>query len=861
MHDIEDAQREVVFLDVLPSIVGDQRQAIDDVLLVHGDGELRCRTGDLQTERWRCSKRTSVVHDDVDDEECHVEYASMIDVETGQKGLLQGRGDALASLDARLRTETNSPRPIVLLLLLSRPAPERLTEERGRTLHVLTIKLDPDATATRYDGTVQPLCRFRLAEANQARLELSTTSVHASSGTLQYLFDGALFTYDLTGAHPRLVSRLTAPRGPFVSFLRWSSTQVLTATRSCVESYDLRYRSIQFTTTLPAATPRSSSPTKRKWTTTTTVDEDPQASIDLLAFFPRSDLLVGRRGGQLVGIGRLASAVDHGRPRRVRSGTLLDALGRGIPDGVDEEEEKEKASSVPPRIHVLGDHLNDSTTLSDHQTWPRIRVKMERCARRADVEAFEKAFAQEVGIERDETSIQAWRSRKDRWEQDQRHDKHHMNGTRLSNGVSSPKSKRKPKFSEAKPVPAWNWPSEDGRAVSWMKLQEIDGPIWSFVLRTIFSIHRPDPRRRDDRDDDDEGPAYVLRMGFCPPNVIRWLACSGILTVSNLRAALQQQPELDRSASAAITAEAIVEQILASDVATDLLSPIVQGPVFLEAEEFMRAAKALIPHVTRPDIDQGRASSVGTPAAWLARQPWKDGRQGQRLWSERKQPDTVDRIEEALIIVLTRLHRFPSPQVSRLFKRVLAREELLDVIQLLRRLMASDGWTSWYLDEDITADGGHESGSEDVSTLSDLLSCAIDSMGAAAWLNASPNPSTIADPLDLIVGLQADISAALGVAEEATYLRGLLHELLYYAKSDVDPDRNGPTQPSSAVGVMAVRPRSNVASILPIGSNPHSLISRTKTLASGETHRRTRRDMAKQEYMRVGSYTMERIII
>ena len=845
----------MVSLDILPSIVGHKRHTIDDLLLVHGDGELCCLTGDLQTERWRCSKRTSVVHDDFTDEDFNVEYASIIDVETGQKGLLQGRGDALASLDARLRTETNSPQPIVLLLLLSRPAAERLTEQRGRTLHVLSIKLDPDATATQYDSAVQPLCQFRLAEVNHSTLNPRTISVHASSGTLQYLFDGALFTYDLSGAHPKFVSRLTGLHGAFVSFLRLSPTQVLTATGSCVASYDLRYRSIQFTTAHPAAISRSSSPAKRKWTTT--VEETPQTLIDLLAFFPRSDLIVGRLGSQLVGIGRPPSGVDHGRRKRLRSGTLLDALGRGIPDRFEEE-----ISSVPPRIHVLGDDLSP-TTLSDDQTWQKNRAKMGRCARHADIEGFEKVFAKEVGITRDETSIQAWRSRKDQWEQDRCQDEHQMNGMRLSNGVSSPRSKKKSKFPEAKPVPAWNWPSEHGPGVSRIKLQEIDGPITSFVLRTIFSIDRRDSRLRNGHDDDDEDPRYFLRIGFCPPNVIRWLAYSGILTLQNLQAALQQ-PALDLSASAAITPEAIVEQVLALDMTTDLLWPVLQGPVFLEAEELMLAAKALIRHLTQLYTDEDRASSVRTPAALLAPQSRKDGREEKLVSSYemqmKKQPYTADKIEEALIIVLTRLHRFPTSKVSQLFKRVLTREGLLYVIQLLRSLMTSDGWTSWYLDEDIMANGGHESRGEDVSALSDLLSCAIDSMGVAGWLNASPNPSTIFDPFNLIVGLQAEISAALGVAEEATYLRGLLHELLYYAKSDVETDRNRQTQ-LSAVGIMPVHPRSNVASILPIGSNPNALVSRTKTLASGDVHRRTRRDMAKQEYMRVGQYTVERIVI
>ncbi len=829
---IQDAQRDVVHLDVLPSSNTTDNNADVGLLLVHGDGELRCLAKDLKSEHWRCSSRASLGYQEngSNSVDSQIEYAVTSDVTEGREGLLRGRGDALAFLDAQKDATTPSAERMMLLILLSRPTSQTRLQTAGRTLHVLGVSSDQISAKT---STVRSLCCFQLPDMTQDPAVLGKISVDTSSGALQFLSNGALFNYDLTGTLPKPNSQLHGKDGQLVSFLRLFDAHTVTATKSSLASYDLHYHSVQFATSL---TPPSRS-AKRKRASGAEVQQP--ETIDLLTFVSRTGLIVGRMGSQLVGLN--VELADRRSRKRARDGTLLDALGRGVTTGEEQQDpvQAEGLSSLPenyiPQLPMLNEH-----------TWQKNKKRMDKCAKRQDVAGFETAFAKAVGIARNDAMLEEWRKRKEAWERT-RGQPHQVNGTSLVNGFHKEKSEDRETFPEPEPAPSWNWLKPRNGSLSETSFPELDHRQAIFVLAKIFRRRPQSASRRSDGSEHD----YSLKIALYPPNVLRWLLSSGNMTLQNIQSALQQQEKGLNPVS--VSLGDLVNSVLECDASGNLLLSILQGPIIFQAEELLQAAQPIIGQLLQLHILDRRTLLMhdSIEASHPATLP--DAVHDRPAASR-------DLLEKALTTVLIRLHTFPTMRVSHAFRTVLAMTELVYIIQFLRRDLAAGGWTSWHFEiAPITLDETWV-GTQDVCVISDLLSQALDSIGAVGWIHGSSNDNTMLDPDHFIMSLKTEISAALEVVEEATYMQGLMHEMLHYGKSGPATSKSI-SAPKSATDIVVMHPNPSTTQILPLGSKPESDIPLTKTDKGGKKQRRTDRDMARMRNMRVGRYTVERIAI
>jgi hypothetical protein len=192
------------------------------------------------------------------------------------------------------------------------------------------------------------------------------------------------------------------------------------------------------------------------------------------------------------------------------------------------------------------------------------------------------------------------------------------------------------------------------------------------------------------------------------------------------------------------------------------------------------------------------------------------------------------------------------------------------LIYLLRFELARGAWTSRYLDTyesgGIDDDGGQESS---IILVSGLLNCCIDAIGAGGWLSGD---SMLAhndhfESEELIQSLKLEVSAALEGIEEASYLKGLIGEMVRYGEgvqkalppgekgTKMDSSRKRNTRPITLPHV------GRDARLLPFGLKSEKRVSLYRVGAGGEVQARTARDIGHLKSKKVGKYSRERIEI
>lgn len=856
-HDIQDAQRDVIYLDVIPVQNGSAGSITNDVVLVHADGEVRCLAGDLKEERWRASPRTVLATAGDDSLKADIEYADVADVTAGREGLLQGQGDAVAILDSQVNKDPQNSWRIRLLILMSKLSANSGSQSQERTLHVLAICPEIGLAKTKFNrGTIRSLCKLRLPELENTSSKLGKVSVHVSSGTLQFISGGVLFTYDLTGTSPKLLSKFQGTQKDIVSFLRLPSGHALTVTPTSLTIYDLFYESIQATMPITESRPHASSSLKRKYTGT--ADQQQEYRIDLLTYLPSLGFAIGRINNQLVGYDLSLGDTGQAHAKRIKTGSLIDALGRGI--------RSERSSTGPASLPmhtslILGKAMIAPSPKQDAR-WQARMEQLEQCARSQDVEGFEKAFAIEVDVRRNEVELREWKSRKEAWELAHSRDRSlaQVNGKRLPNGThnvdlvsskaSSGNDRRDEAFPERKPIPEWYWTETNGETKS---QKPIHPEKVILILEKIFSWNAIDGQTPIDGHLTNGKPDGSLSIVFYPPNVVRWLLESGNLTLRNIDLALRDAGAKFNRQSL-VTPESLVMALLEFDSEANLLMSFLHAPVFLGAGEVVRAMKPLMyrlsrdasPSVIEEDLSQRTLSLVA---------------RGNSINQERhaNHATSTRSLEKALWLGLTKLNNFSAPKITKAFRSFLTMDELIFVVHSLRRNLAAQGWTSWHFDaEEADAEPGDNNGG--INLIANLLSCTLDSFGAASLIYSPSESSTLADPDELITALKAEISAALEVIEEATYLRGVVGEMLRYGKQGRTATKNN-GRPKGPTDIVVVNTSSTSTKLLPLGLKREAEIPREKIKAGGVMEKRSARDIARLESMKVGKYTIERITV
>ena len=227
-------------------------------------------------------------------------------------------------------------------------------------------------------------------------------------------------------------------------------------------------------------------------------------------------------------------------------------------------------------------------------------------------------------------------------------------------------------------------------------------------------------------------------------------------------------------------------------------------------------------------------------------------------------PRDTDNVKERIFEVATRrLYSCPSFEVSSALRLILSTSEIRLLVNMLRIQLAQNGWLTPYVEEGCLARSlAPQKGSQidsQILVAAHLLNCAVDSIGTGGWIMGSSIADELSETAETIAYMKAEISAALEGIEEATYLKGMLGEMLLCGKSF----RN-----SHAQNPKGERKRSTIVSLsdgqennLPLGLKLQQDISKYKVGAGGELVKRSARDIGRLKSRMVPKYSFERIII
>lgn len=521
--------------------------------------------------------------------------------------------------------------------------------------------------------------------------------------------------------------------------------------------------------------------------------------LRLTSYFAPLNLVTALRGRELVAI-QLSrlNQYESGSRKRKRESLLINSLGRAFPS-IDEESPESVSSSGLPKH--LGTFLPSSWLLNG---WKKQEGVLDSLLAQEDFDGFESIMAAELGVvERGSESTR--------------------------NGVLVDTDQR---FGT--------------RSVNLRKVY--------YVLAKIFSFEK------HQKSITEFSPASRLKISWFPRKICCWLISEGLFSPYQVEAALKIHGLLppDESLKFGEYTQAIAEW----DKKLETLQLILHSPMALEVNEIayclshlVRVANAgekhnmtlltngELPTINRPE--QGSQQIVVMDSALSL--------QGSHRGSS---------VHTLLDSILIRLNSYPKSKVSQALKAELSSIELRSLADLLRVEMAQGQWLSSYVETNQNHTSDEHAKNDQISTIAMLLNCAVDSLGTGGWVLGASVTEDLAKTADTIAYMKAEVSAALEGIEEATYLKGMLGEILLFDKNSRSKNQN-----LLPMDQFVSQARSSIANILdggdslPLGLRITHAAPIQKVGAGGEILKRSRRDVGILKSQMVGKYTFDRITI
>ncbi|RAL04226.1 uncharacterized protein BO80DRAFT_400620 [Aspergillus ibericus CBS 121593] len=399
-----------------------------------------------------------------------------------------------------------------------------------------------------------------------------------------------------------------------------------------------------------------------------------------------------------------------------------------------------------------------------------------------------------------------------------------------------------------------------------------------FLLSLIFTL-------KDDASTQDQLSAlssFRVSVDLWPQQTCQWLIQIGHLSVNNVEIALRRsfKPRILPS----LPTGSFVQGLTDSDPSLQRLIEVLQGRVLFSTDELAYILKLLINTARSRSITLDEETTKA-----LTNGEDQDSTTTQALTLSTPAEASLENIFLALNTTLQKIHRHPLSAITSSIRSALSRTEIISMVHHLRLSLATGGYTSRFTESPpIPVPAEQTNPPLSLSTIIDLLNASVDAIGPSGWISATagnPDDSPARDQ-ELIADMKSEISAALAGVEEATYLKGILHEYLRYANSasraaltTVNVD-SGSDAPASA---MVRCEKLNGADLMVFGAAegdegfegdasgkllPLSLkagsndVSKTKVkLSTGEVKTRSSREIGYLRRKAAGKYSFERLIV
>ena len=586
------------------------------------------------------------------------------------------------------------------------------------------------------------------------------------------------------------------------SSLQLSPNLLACATQASFSIIDLPYCSVQVERILTDIDESSRKTQKPK----THNDQPTQGgNLELLSYFSPSDIVVAIQRRKLL-ILQLATAPlrTDGSRKRKRDGLLVNSISRGS-SLVESKPSNGVASDR--QLKPLGSYL---PLLSKSPTWEAQRAELDRYSSKLEVENFEKAAARALGLE----------------------------AKGGNNAALHPRNRQ---------------------LLDLHKVYE--------VLSKIFSASET---KRTRREPSAEAPRKLV-MHFLPRRICGSLIHGGLFTIHHIERSLKYHGCLPFASN--FSTGALIHALAEQDSSSELLSSMLASSTPLSSGELVHIL-AIITRgsdrlevtesgrlLTNGDLTESSGSINGNGTQLTKGKPLENSTSPSPVFANNELHHRI------LSLTLKRLYTCPSSSVTRALKDELPTVQLRLLVDALRMEIARSGWLSPY-DDNLEASERDYQDNNELCYIAHLLNCTIDSIGTGGWLLATSTSITddLSETADTLAYMRAEISAALEGIEEATYMKGMLGEILLCGKnalqSSARPARLDQDQPAATPAKPMSIPLDEVdSSLLPLGLRTAPALSMTKVGAGGELIRRSARDIGRLKSKMVGKYSFDRIVI
>ena len=383
----------------------------------------------------------------------------------------------------------------------------------------------------------------------------------------------------------------------------------------------------------------------------------------------------------------------------------------------------------------------------------------------------------------------------------------------------------------------------------------------SYALKTIFSVDQAYL-------DADPAHAALLYMDvrFFPHRIGKWLIEKGLFSLDQIELSLKQYGDLPITSK--LANGSLIRALANFDSSLEVLLSVLASPVPLGSLELVHvlAIVAKVPNSGATEPQRLLTNGEGEDESGnVNRFQTVNGHITDSTASPSPNRPADDPSLRLLNSAMKRLYTCPPSSVARALKKELTTPQLRLLVDSLRLEIARGGWLSPYEDNLDSLDFSLRDNNH-MSSIAHLFNCVIDSLGTGGWILGDPMSDDLTESADTIAYMKAEISAALEGIEEATYLKGMLREILLYGKDSL----NSPVKHSKSneAQLQAPLPKPETmtldeegSQLLPLGLKLAPVISTIKVGAGGELIKRSRRDIGRLKSRMVEKYSFDRIMI
>ena len=537
--------------------------------------------------------------------------------------------------------------------------------------------------------------------------------------------------------------------------------------------------------------------------------ETPGQGGSLISYFPRQQVLLLLLDGGLV-VAQLESPKSQGSKRRAE-GQLLDAYGRGI-----------RRREIAMSGHLPSFRINSQIGTLEPGYWEKLdsdRKKADKCLEEDDILGLEKILAAKFGMTRMSLEEPANDGMNDR-----------------GKGMVST---------------SWNWPK------SRFQYQSVDRTWVLYAMRIAFQWVEKVV---------DGFPETRLDCLLVDSNVVNYLVYAGHLSLENVKEAFRED-SLVMSLTDIQIIEALVHQLASLDPRFEILVNYLSS-TRTDAPEILCVLRAMMTKIDRrspistsllpnpdPNSKDESKDEADMELDYLGAELKIGQEQLESNW---------DILSSGLNLSLSKLCHCGSERTVQALRLLFKPSQILSLIVLLRTQLVKDGWTSLYIgnpefDEEKNPDYFPPS-DDSIRVISEVLSRCVDAMGQGGWLaNDSELAKNGQDSGGFINNLKLEVSVALEGAESASYLLGLVNEVLKYGERAGHMYVPGGSKKPNNKPITIER--GGGLSELPLGLKAEERISSQKVNYGGEVKKRRRREVGHLVSQRVAPYSLERIIL